>query len=142
MTRRGARPLLHGPPARGASMRIVLYVPAVDDYFGGLDTPARAAFEHIRSVVMEMVPEAEQGTSYGMAALRYRTKPLLGFLAAKDHLSVFPFSSRVVDAVRDRLTAFDVSKGTIRFTAATPPPDEVVRDIVRLRMEEIVGIAR
>ena len=91
---------------------------------------------------MQIVPEAEQGTSYGMAALRYNHKPLLAFRAARQHLSIFPFSSRVVDAVRDRLTAFELSKGTIRFTAASPPPDEVVRDMVRYRIQEIAGRAR
>jgi uncharacterized protein YdhG (YjbR/CyaY superfamily) len=114
----------------------------VDDYFGGLDASNRAAFEHIRNLVMDMVPEAEQGTSYGMAALKYKQKPLLGFLAAKDHLSIFPFSSQVIDAVRDRLTAFELSKGTIRFTVATPVPDDVLRDIVRHRIEEIAGATR
>jgi uncharacterized protein YdhG (YjbR/CyaY superfamily) len=110
--------------------------------FGGLDASQRAAFEHIRNLVMDMVPEAEQGTSYGMAALKYKQKPLLAFLAAKHHLSVFPLSSQVIDAVRDRLTGFELSKGTIRFTVAMPLPDEVVRDIVRHRIEEIVGAAR
>jgi len=115
---------------------------AVDDYLGGLDASTRAAFEHIRNLVMDLVPEAEEGTSYGMAALKYKQKPLLALLAAKHHLSIFPFSSRVVDAVRDRLTAFELSKGTIRFTVAMPLPDEVVRDIVRHRMDEIVGTGR
>ena len=123
-------------------LRIVLGVSAVDDYYGGLDAPTRAAFEHIRSLVMGMVPEAEQGTSYGMATLKYHQKPMLAFLATKHHLSVFPFSSRVVDAVRDQLAAFELSKGTIRFTAGMPLPDEVVREIVRHRIDEIVGAAR
>lgn len=83
-------------------------------------------------------PEAVQGTSYGMAALLHRGKPLLGLLAAKHHLSVFPFSSRVVDAVRDQLDTFELSKGTIRFSVDQPLPDDVVRDVVRLRMAEIV----
>jgi uncharacterized protein YdhG (YjbR/CyaY superfamily) len=89
-----------------------------------------------------MVPEVEEGTSYGMAALKYWQKPLLAFLAAKRHLSIFPFSSRVVETVCDRLTAFELSKGTIRFTAAAPIPDDVVRDIVGSRMEEIVSAGR
>ncbi len=74
-----------------------------------------------------------------MAALRYRGKPLLGFLAAKQHLSIFPFSTEVVDGVRDRLLGFDLSKGTIRFTVESPVPDDVLRDIVRLRAQEITG---
>lgn len=114
-------------------------MPALDDYLAGLDPAARAAFEHIRDLVMGVVPEAEQGTSYGMAALRYRKKPLLGFRAAAQHLSIFPFSPQAVDAVRARLTGFDLSKGTIRFTAARPLPDEAVRELVRHRAEEIGG---
>ena len=117
-------------------------MPAVDDYFDSLDASTRAAFEHIRDLVIEIVPDAEQGTSYGMATLEHNHKPLLAFLAAKHHLSIFPFSSQVVDAVRDRLAAFELSKGTIRFTAATPLPDEVVRDIVRHRIQEIGGPPR
>jgi ribosomal protein L9 len=49
--------------------------------------------------VTALVPE---GASYGMAALKYRQKPLLGFRAAQQHLSIFPFSSDVVEAVRDQ----------------------------------------
>jgi uncharacterized protein YdhG (YjbR/CyaY superfamily) len=114
-------------------------VGAVDDYFADLDATSRAAFEHVRQVAMEVAPAAEQGTSYGMAALRHEGRPLLGFRAARQHLSIFPFSPGAIDAVRERLGAFAVSKGTIRFSAAKPLPDEVVRDLVRHRVAEIEG---
>lgn len=110
---------------------------AVDEYFAGLDAPTRATFEHIRALVLEVAPEAEGGTSYGMAALRYRNKPLLGFLAAQRHLSIFPFSPQVIDAVRDRLDGFELAKGTIRFINSSPLPEDVIREIVRHRMAEI-----
>jgi uncharacterized protein YdhG (YjbR/CyaY superfamily) len=110
---------------------------AVDDYFDSLDPPTRAAFERIRDLVMDVAPEAEQGTSYGMAALRYRRSPLLGFRVAKHHLGIVPFSAAVVDAVRDRLGGFDLSKGTIRFNVETPLPADVVRDLVGQRKAEI-----
>jgi uncharacterized protein YdhG (YjbR/CyaY superfamily) len=114
----------------------------VDDYFGTLDTETRAAFERIRTLALEIVPQTDQGGSYGMAALKYKDKGLLGFAAAKRHLSVFPFSSRVVDEVRDRLPGFDLSKGTIRFTVEKPLPDDVVREVVTLRLAEINGSTR
>jgi uncharacterized protein YdhG (YjbR/CyaY superfamily) len=113
---------------------------AVDDYLLGLGAPERAAFERVLDVARELVPEAEQGTSYGMAALRYRGRPLLGIRAAEAHLSVFPFSPAVVDAVRDQLAGFQLSKGTIRCTVDAPLPDDVVRDILRLRMAEIDAV--
>jgi uncharacterized protein YdhG (YjbR/CyaY superfamily) len=115
---------------------------AVEEYFGGLDAATRAAFEHIRDLAVQVVPGVDEGTSYGMAALKYKQKPLLGFRAAEQHLSIFPFSPEVVDAVRDQLEGFELSKGTIRFTVEKPLPDDVVRAVARLRMEEVDGTAR
>jgi uncharacterized protein YdhG (YjbR/CyaY superfamily) len=114
-------------------------VATVDDYLASLDGPSRSAFEHVRDLVLEIVPDAEQGTSYGLAALRYRDKPLLGFQATQDSLSIYPFSPRAIDAVRDRLAGYKLSKGTVRFTAGTPLPDDVVRDLARHRVQEITG---
>jgi uncharacterized protein YdhG (YjbR/CyaY superfamily) len=113
----------------------------VDEYFGGLEPGQRAAFERIRGLAVELAPQAEQGRSYGMAALTYSGKPLIGFRAAKEHLSVYPFSARVVEAVRDQLAGFELSKGTLRFTAAKPLPDKTIREIVRLRLAEIAASA-
>lgn len=114
-------------------------MPAVDDYLGTLEPAAAAALSRVRDLALQVVPDAEQGTSYGMAALRHRGKPLLGFRVAQRHLSVFPFSPDVVEAVSGRLAGFELSKGTIRFTLDRQLPDDVVRDAVRLRAREIEG---
>jgi uncharacterized protein YdhG (YjbR/CyaY superfamily) len=107
------------------------------EYFAELDPPSRAAFEHIYELARQLAPDAEDGVSYSVAALKYHGKPLLGFLAAKGHLSIFPFSPKAVDAVRDRLGGFQLSKGTVRFTVDRPLPDDVIRDLVAFRLQEI-----
>jgi uncharacterized protein YdhG (YjbR/CyaY superfamily) len=109
----------------------------MDDYLADVAEPDRAALERIRRVVKELVPQAEEGKSYGMPALRYNKRPLVGFVAAKKHLSLFPFSPAVIDALTDRLDGFELSKGTIRFTAQHQLPDDVLRDVVMLRLDEI-----
>ena len=109
----------------------------MDDYLAGVPEPDRAALERIRRVVKELVPQAEEGKSYGMPALKYNKRPLVGFVAAKKHLSLFPFSPAVIAALTDRLDGFELSKGTIRFTAQHQLPDEVLRDVVMLRLGEI-----
>jgi uncharacterized protein YdhG (YjbR/CyaY superfamily) len=109
----------------------------MDDYLADVAEPDRGALERIRRVVKELVPQAEEGKSYGMPALRYNKRPLVGFVAAKKHLSLFPFSPAVIDALTDRLDGFELSKGTIRFTAEHQLPDDVLRDVVMLRLDEI-----
>ena len=112
---------------------------AVTEYFAELDPPARAAFEHVWNLAREIVPDAEEGVSYGLAALLFQGKPLLGFKAARGHLSVFPFSPQAVDAVRAQLGGYELSKGTVRFTIARPLPDEAVRAMVKFRRDEITS---
>ena len=112
-------------------------VGAVDDYLATLDGPPLAAYERVRDVVLAELPDAAQATSYGMAAFTYRGKPLLGLRAARDHLSVFPFSPAAIDAVRSDLEGFTLSKGTVRFDAGHPLPDDALRALVRARAAEI-----
>lgn len=114
----------------------------IDAYLAGLDESDRTALMHVLAVAMEEAPDAEQGTSYGMPALRYRGKPLLGFQSTTKHLAVYPFSPTAVAAVRDQLSGAGLLKGTVRFTAKSPLPEQAIRDLVRVRRAEIAGPRR
>jgi uncharacterized protein YdhG (YjbR/CyaY superfamily) len=120
-----------------AAIRDDDHMSAMDDYLDGLPPEQRAALARVRAVLEEVAPEAEEGVSYGMPAFRYAGRPLLGFRAASKHLSVFPFSPTAIEAVKDRLGGFDLSKGTIRFSPDTPLPEDVLADLVRARQQEI-----
>lgn len=110
-----------------------------DEYLADLDEDQRAALEAIVAHVADVVPDAEEGTSYGMPAFRYAGKPLLGFAAHKDHLGLYPFSPEVLERVAVYLEGFGRSKGSIRFTAQQPIPPEVLTALVQGRIAEIDG---
>ena len=111
---------------------------SMDEYLATLAPEQRAALEHVRTVVRELVPEAAEGRSYGVPAFIVGGRPLLGLAAAKaGHLSVYPFSPAALDTVRERLEGFELSKGTVRFTAERPLPDDVLADLVRARLAEL-----
>ena len=110
---------------------------AVQDYFGTLDPETRAAYERVSDRVIALVPDVTEGTSYGVAALMHRGKPLLGFRAAKQHLSVFPYSGSAVAAAQEHLAGFDAAKGTVRFSVDQPLPTAAIDALVRHRLAEI-----
>ena len=114
---------------------------AVDEYFESIDPGERAAFERVRAIVTEVAPDVGQGTSYGVPALMYAAKPLLGFHAGKGFLSLYPYSGDVVTALRERLPGFETTSGSVHFSAEEPLPDEAVRAMVELRIAEIEGRA-
>ncbi|WP_104173492.1 iron chaperone [Arthrobacter sp. Y81] len=109
----------------------------VDDSLAALPEPQRGCLQRVIDIARAVVPEAVEGVSYGMPALKVEGKPLLGVVAAAKHLSIFPFSPAVIDAVANRLGGYSLSKGTIRFTSDHPVPDDVLEEIVRLRRAEI-----
>jgi uncharacterized protein YdhG (YjbR/CyaY superfamily) len=111
----------------------------IGEYLAGLAPEQRDALQRIVDVARRVAPEAEEGTSYGMPALRLDGRPLLGITAAAKHLSVFPFSPAVVEAVAPDLTGYSLSKGTIRFTVDQPIPEAVLERVVTLRRAELEG---
>ena len=111
----------------------------VDEYLAALDPESRAAFERIRSLVREAVPDVGQGVSYGVPAFFHAGRPLLGLHAGRKFLSVYPYSGDVVDALRERVAGLETTSGSVHFTAAEPLSDEAVRALVELRIGEIEG---
>ncbi|WP_370328035.1 iron chaperone [Euzebya sp.] len=110
-----------------------------EEFLGDLDADSSRAVAMIIDHVAALVPEAEEGRSYGLAAFIWHDKPLLGFNATATHLSLYPFSPAAVDAVRPQLEGFRLSKGTLRFTPDRPVPLDAVTTLVQRRMEEIAG---
>lgn len=114
----------------------------VTDYLDGIDDPARRAeLTRLVDIARRIVPDAEEGMGYGMPALRHRGKPLFAVVSAAKHLSLFPFSGNIVEALADDLDGYSVSKGTIRFDVDRPLPESVVEKVVRMRVDEIEGRA-
>lgn len=114
-------------------------VSTIDGYLAGLDEPDQVALARVLAIAMEEAPDAEQGTSYGVPALSFEGKALLGFRASAKHLAVDPFSPAAVDAVRDQVPGARLSKGTVRFAVEAPLPEQAIRDLVRARRDEIAG---
>lgn len=109
----------------------------VTDYIASLNEPARALLERYRARAVALVGTVEEGKSYGMAALRYRGRPLISVVTTRKGYSVFPFSSTVVSSALAGHEGLDSSKGGIRFTDARPLPDDVFDALVVGRRDEI-----
>ena len=74
-----------------------------------------------------LVPEAEQGISYGMPALIFQGRPLLSLMRTKGHIGIYPYSSVVVAAVLETLPAIDgLSAATVSYTHLTLPTKRIV----------------
>ena len=71
----------------------------LSDFLDSLDPDQAAPLRRIVAIALAEAPEATEGTSYGMPALRVGGRPLVGMARATAHLSLFPFSADVVAGV-------------------------------------------
>ncbi len=84
-----------------------------------------------------MIPEAEEGLSYGMPVFRIAGKPIAGFSAAKNWLSYLPHSGEILSTMSDDdLMGLSASKGALKFPIDQPLPDALVRSLIAARRAE------
>jgi uncharacterized protein YdhG (YjbR/CyaY superfamily) len=112
----------------------------IDRYLAALDEPKRGTLKTLRSSIMEIVPEADQGISYGMPAFKVKGKTVAGFAAFKNHLSYMPHSGSVLATLRDDTAPYDTSKGSLKFAIDKPLPKRLVKKLISARLREL-GLA-
>jgi uncharacterized protein YdhG (YjbR/CyaY superfamily) len=108
-------------------------------YLARQPADVRATLEKLIIAVRAVLPDAEEGVSYGMPAFRYRGRPLAGFAAFTAHCSYFPMSGAVVDTHRADLEGYVTSKGAVQFTVGKPLPAALIGKLVKARIAEIDG---
>lgn len=109
----------------------------VADYLAGVDGEDHLALERVYRITRSAVPEVEEGTSYGMAALLYDGKGLIATLKSKKFLSLYPFSGKVIAGLADSLGDFERTTGSIHYSASHQIPEELLLKIVLARKAEI-----
>jgi uncharacterized protein YdhG (YjbR/CyaY superfamily) len=108
----------------------------VDQYIRALDEPKRSTLEELRRSIIEVVPKAEEGISYGCPAFRVGGKVVAGFAAFKNHLSYLPHSGSVFPELADDLSEYVTSSGALRFSIDTPLPKSLVAKLIVVRLAQ------
>jgi uncharacterized protein YdhG (YjbR/CyaY superfamily) len=108
----------------------------VDEYLAGVPESARGTLNTIRAAIRAGLPvEASEVISYGIPAFKYK-KVLVWFAAFANHCSLFP-TAAVIEAFKDELKGFSISKGTIQFPTNKPLPSALVKKMVKARLAQI-----
>lgn len=108
----------------------------IDEYLAGVPEPKRSTLEATRQQLRKLLPQAQECISYGMPGFRYQGKMIAGFAAFKGHVSYFPHSGKVLPEIADQLGDYEWNTGTLRFAVDQPLPDELVKLLVEIRLEQ------
>lgn len=108
----------------------------VTEYLANTTSSQQKEYDRIRKIVLTIVPEAEETISYGLPTFRYKGKYVLYFGAFKDHMSLFP-GGQIIDELKERLTDYKLSKGTIKYTEKNLVPKDIIEELVKNRLAVI-----
>lgn len=108
----------------------------LEDYLKNITPQQLSIYNHVRELVKQAAPDAEEKLSYGVPAFMHKGKPIIYFGAYKNHMSIYPASDIMVEAIGPDLAKMRTSKGTIQFTQEHPISDKILKQIIAFRLHD------
>lgn len=102
---------------------------SIDAYIAAQPESVCPRLQRIRTIIHEAIPDAEETISWSMPTFR-KGKNLLHFASFKKHIGLYP-GGEATAAFAEKLTDFEVSKGTIRLSHDRDLPEALIADIAR-----------
>jgi uncharacterized protein YdhG (YjbR/CyaY superfamily) len=108
-------------------------VQTVEAYIAQFSPDIQMRLIEIRNIIREEAPEAQEKISWQMPTYVQQGN-LVHFAAHKLHLGFYPGADGI-DAFQEKITGYKSSKGAVQFPYNQPLPAELVREIIRYRIE-------
>lgn len=107
----------------------------IDTYIGQFPSEVQTILRHIRKLIQDAAPEAEELFSYGMPAYKQNKKPLVYFAAFKNHIGFYATPSGHSE-FQDELSKYKQGKGSVQFPLDKPIPYALIERMVKFRVKE------
>ena len=107
---------------------------SIDEYISTFPANVQIILEELRRAIRDAAPQAQEAISYQMPAFKLNGN-LVWFAAFKNHIGFYPTSSGI-EAFKERLAAYETSKGTVKFPINEPIPFDLIKEIVKFRVKE------
>lgn len=106
----------------------------IDEYISGFPPEIQAILEKIRLTIREAAPDAEETIKYRMPTFTLYGN-LVHFAAFKKHIGFYPVPTGI-EKFKDELSGYVLGKGSVQFPLDKPIPFDLIRKIVKFRVEE------
>ncbi|WP_019850792.1 iron chaperone [Desulfitobacterium sp. PCE1] len=107
----------------------------VDAYIKGFPVEVQERLIAIRNIVLDLAPQATERICMSIPTYDLNGKWLVHFAGFKKHIGFYPQPEGIA-AFKEKLSEYKTSKGTVQFPLGEPLPLDLIREIVRFRVEE------
>jgi uncharacterized protein YdhG (YjbR/CyaY superfamily) len=113
---------------------------SIDEYIATFPQKIQQILEEIRVTIKVAAPEAKEKISYQMPTFDLKGN-LVHFAAFKNHIGFYPTPSGI-QKFKKELSVYEGAKGSVQFPLDKPIPYDLIRKIVKFRVEENMANAR
>lgn len=106
-----------------------------DEYIKTLDATQSATIKQIFEVITKKYPSMELVIAWNQPMLRYKGKYVFGASASKNHITIAPFNTELIDEFRPRLEGYVVNKKTIRVPSNWKVDAKLLRDMMSAQLK-------
>lgn len=106
----------------------------IDTYINGFPADVHERLTTVRELIREIAPQATERICMRMPTYDLNGKWLVHFAGFEKHIGFYPQPEGIV-AFKDKLTDYKTSKGAVQFPLDKPLPLELIREIIRYRVE-------
>ena len=108
----------------------------VDEYISEFPDNVQEILKQIRVIIRKEAPDAEEGMNYKMPSYKMNKKPLIYFAGCKNHIGFYATPTGHT-AFIDELAQYKQGKGSVQFPLDKPIPYDLIKKIVKFRVNEI-----
>lgn len=106
----------------------------IDEYIACFPPEIQEKLEKIRATIRKAAPKAEEAISYMIPTFKLHGN-LVHFAAFKHHIGFYPGAAGI-ESFKEELSAYEISKGTVRFPLDQRIPFTLVSKIVKFRVQQ------
>jgi len=106
---------------------------SIDEYIASFPPEIQQLLVSVRETIREAAPEATEKISYQMPTFALHGN-LVHFAAFKNHIGFYP-APQGIEEFKEELSAYKGAKGSVQFPLNQPLPLELIRRIVKFRVE-------
>jgi uncharacterized protein YdhG (YjbR/CyaY superfamily) len=105
----------------------------IDEYIAGYPADVQQILQKIRSIIREVVPEAQEAIKYQMPTFTLKGN-LVSYGAYKNHIGLYP-APEGDEKFNKELSVYKTEKSTVRFPLDQPVPYDLIRQILTYLVE-------
>jgi uncharacterized protein YdhG (YjbR/CyaY superfamily) len=108
---------------------------SIDEYVATFPKETQNIMQQLRAAIKAAAPEAEEEIAYQMPTFALNGNLVL-FSAWKNHIGFYGTSDAIQETLKDELSMYANEKGSLKFPFNKPLPLELIKKIVKLRVDE------